>query len=315
MTSRASDLGGVMVALLTPVTSVGKVDHGALGDLVSSVVRAGVSGISPLGSTGEGASLPLAERLAVVDTVVAAAGGLPVVPGVFRNVLEEAIDDVAAYADHGASAALVAPPHYFALAPAETAGFFRVVADEGSLPVVLYDIPSFTKNTVVPAMVADLAVHERIIGLKDSTRDLEHFLQLLDALQAGEVGTDRFAILTGTDTMLLESLQAGARGAIVASANVAPELSVGIFRSWAGNDLRGAREYESRLRSLVAACRVGTYPAGWKAAAAALGICDARLVPPRPPLGEAEAANLLAALRRTGIVTDPATGPARGTLR
>jgi len=301
MTFRAVTLEGVMVALLTPVSETGKVDHGALGDLVVSLARAGVAGISPLGSTGEGASLSLGDRLAVVDTVVASAGGLPVVPGVFRNALGEAIDDVAAYADHGAAAALVAPPHYFALAPGEVADFFHALSEDGALPVVLYDIPSFTKNTVSPAVVAGLARHERIVGLKDSTRDLEHLLQLLDALQTAGVGTDQFAIMTGTDTMLLESLQAGASGAIVASANVAPELSVGIVGSWAAGDRTGAAEFERQLRVLVSACRVGTYPAGWKAAASALGICRADLVPPRPALNDDETAALVARLRQSGL--------------
>lgn len=307
MMFQASQLEGVMVALLTPVSEGGKVDHNALADLVASVVPAGVVGISPLGSTGEGASLSLADRLSVVDTVVAAAGQMPVVPGVFRNALDEAVDDVAAYADHGASAVLVAPSHYFALTPEETALFFRALAEESSLPVVLYDIPSLTKNTIGSGVVAGLAGHERIIGLKDSTRDFEHLLQLLDALNAAGIGSEQFSILTGTDTMLLQSLQAGARGAIVASANVAPQLPVGILRSWEGGDLAGAEAQERQLRRLVAACRVGTYPAGWKAAAAAVGLCRADLVPPRPPLGHAVASMLVGRLQQLGLAGGPSS--------
>jgi 4-hydroxy-tetrahydrodipicolinate synthase len=302
MTCDARDLKGVMVALLTPVLESGKVDHGALGELVDSLAGAGVAGISPLGSTGEGASLPLVDRLAVVDTAVAAAGPLPVVPGVFRNSLTEAVQDVAAYAEHGASAALVAPPHYFALTPPETAGFFRALGDDTALPIIMYDIPSFTKNTVSPVVVADLAQHERIIGLKDSTRDLEHLLQLLDALRAAEIEGDQFSIMTGTDTMLLESLQAGASGAIVASANVAAQLSVGIYRSWAAGNLPRATGLERQLRELVAACRVGTFPAGWKAAASALGICRADLVAPRRALGDGDRTELVARLRQSGLL-------------
>jgi 4-hydroxy-tetrahydrodipicolinate synthase len=176
------------------------------------------------------------------------------------------------------------------------------LGDDTALPIIMYDIPSFTKNTVSPVVVADLAQHERIIGLKDSTRDLEHLLQLLDALRAAEIEGDQFSIMTGTDTMLLESLQAGASGAIVASANVAAQLSVGIYRSWAAGNLPRATGLERQLRELVAACRVGTFPAGWKAAASALGICRADLVAPRRALGDGDRTELVARLRQSGLL-------------
>lgn len=314
MTVTANDLDGVMVALLTPIGDDGKVEHRALRELVGSLVSAGVVGISPLGTTGEGASLSLAERLAVVDSVVASVpDAMTVIPGVFRNVVAETVDELAAYADHGAGAALVAPPHYFSLPAADLQAFFEQTAERSALPLVLYNIPSFTKNAIAPPVIGRLAGHDSVIGVKDSSRDMEHLLEMMDVLELADVTRQEFAVLTGTDTMLLASLAAGASGAIVASANVVPEVTVGVHRAWTARDMVEARRLEARLRSVVAACRTGTYPAGWKAAAALTGHCRPWLVPPRMSLEESETATLRRKLAALGVLEErsSSTGAAR----
>ena len=298
-----SVLGGVMVALVTPITDEGQVDHQALDGLVRSMVAAGVAGISPLGSTGEGASLALADRLAVLDTVLKAVPpGTPVVPGTFRDAFGDAVDDLVAYADHGATAALVAPPHYFAAGAADLRRTFEALAERSPLPMVLYNIPSFTKIALPPAVLAALAGHPRVAGVKDSSRDMEYLLKVVDALGEAAVGADGFAVMTGTDTMLLSSLGAGACGAIVASANLVPELPVGVHRAWAAGRHEEAARLERRLRQVVDTCRVGGFPAGWKAAVAATGRCGPWLVPPRAALGDEEVARLLERLTELGVL-------------
>lgn len=288
-----------MPALITPVTDAGEVDHAALEGLVRRLLDAGVSGISPLGSTGEGPSLSQSDRLAVLDTVrAAAAPGTTVVAGSFRDDLGEAVDDLAACAEHGATAALVAPPHYFPLDPADLRRWFEALAERALLPIVLYNIPSFTKNILVPPVVAALAAHPRIVGMKDSSRDVEYLLQVVDAVGPD----DGFSVMTGTDTMLLASLSAGANGAIVASANLVPELPVGIHRAWATDRSVEAAALERRLRQVVEACRVGSFPAGWKAAVAAVGGCRPWLVPPRAPLPDDRADVLRRRLGELGVL-------------
>ena len=119
-TTPCQSLDGVIVALLTPVDADGRVDHGALRRLVERLVDRGVTGVSPLGSTGEGYSLGLEQRLAVVDTVARSVpAGMPVIPGVFAHNHEQAVAEIAAYADRGATAVLAAPPAYYPLAAAE----------------------------------------------------------------------------------------------------------------------------------------------------------------------------------------------------
>jgi dihydrodipicolinate synthase/N-acetylneuraminate lyase len=153
-------LEGVIVALLTPVDSAGQVDHGALRALTERLVARGVTGISPLGSTGEGFSLGLEQRLAVTDTVAGAVpAGMPVFSGVFAHNHEQAVAEIAAYAAHGASQVLAAPPAYYPLTPAEQLSYFSRLADETALPLVLYNIPVYTKIQIAPQAAAVLAAH------------------------------------------------------------------------------------------------------------------------------------------------------------
>jgi dihydrodipicolinate synthase/N-acetylneuraminate lyase len=296
-------LEGVIVALITPVDREGKVDHGALRQLTERLIERGVTGVSPLGSTGEGYSLGLEQRLAVVDTVARAVPeGMPVIPGVFAHNHEQAVAEIAACADRGGTAALVAPPCYFPLGPTEQEAYFARLADAAALPLVLYNIPVYTKIRIATSAAAALASHPRVAGLKDSGRDLGYGAGLLDAVAAAGPAAAGFSVLTGTDSMLVSYLLAGARGTICASANIVPELVRAAYDAVRAGDLDDALRHEARLRAVQAACGVGSPPAAFKAAVAALGTGQPWLVPPRLPLTEAETAQLLERLSALGVL-------------
>lgn len=286
-------LEGVIVALLTPVDREGKVDHGALRQLVERLTSRGVAGVSPLGSTGEGYSLGLDQRLAVVGTVAESVpAGMPVIPGVFAHNHEQAVAEVAAYADRGGTAVLVAPPGYYPLSSAEQEGYFSRLADAAALPLVMYNIPVYTKVQIAPAVAAALAPHPRVAGLKDSGRDLGYAARLLDAVREAGAAAD-FSVLTGTDSMLVSYMLAGARGTICASANVVPERVLAVYDAVRAGKLDDALRLEARLRQVQAAFGIGAPPAAYKAAVASSGVGEPWLVPPRLPLTEAETAELV----------------------
>jgi 4-hydroxy-tetrahydrodipicolinate synthase len=294
-------LEGVIVALLTPVDREGKVDHGALRRLVERLISRGVTGVSPLGSTGEGYSLGLDQRLAVVDTVAGSVpSGMPVIPGVFAHNHEQAVAEVAAYADHGGTAVLAAPPGYYPLRAAEQEAYFSRLADAAALPLVMYNIPVYTKVQIAPAVAAALAAHPRVAGLKDSGRDLGYAARLLDAVQAAGAAAD-FSVLTGTDSMLVSYMLAGARGSICASANVVPDLVLAVYDAVRAGKLDDAVRLEARLRQVQDAFAIGTSPAAYKAAVARSGVGEPWLVPPRLPLTEAETAQLVERLTALDI--------------
>jgi 4-hydroxy-tetrahydrodipicolinate synthase len=278
------------------VTQEGRVDHGALRRLIERLVDRGVTGVSPLGSTGEGYSLGLEQRLAVVDTVAGSVpAGMPVVPGVFAHNHEQAVAEIAAYADRGGTAVLVAPPSYYPLPAAEQERYFSRLADAAALPLVLYNIPVYTKVQIAPAVAAALASHPRVAGLKDSGRDLGYAATLLDAVAAAGAAAD-FSVLAGADSMLVSYMLAGARGTICANANVVPEVVLACYEAVRAGKLDDALRLEARLRAVQAAFRTGSPPAAYKAALAAAGVGEPWLVPPRLPLTEAETAQLLARL-------------------
>ncbi len=296
-------LEGVIVALLTPVDRAGRVDHGALRDLTGRLISRGVTGVSPLGSTGEGYSLGLDQRLAVVDTVARSVpAGMPVIPGVFAHNHEQAVAEIAAYAEHGGTDVLVAPPAYYPLGAAEQEAYFSRLADAAALPLVIYNIPVYTKIQIVPAVAATLASHPRVAGLKDSGRDFGYAAELLDAVAAAGPAAAGFSVLTGTDSMLVPYMLAGARGTICANANVVPELVLAVYDAVRAGKLEDALRHEARLREAQAAFKTGSLPAAYKAAVAATGIGEPWLVPPRLPLTEAETAQLVERLTALGLL-------------
>jgi dihydrodipicolinate synthase/N-acetylneuraminate lyase len=285
---------GVMVALVTPVDEDGRVDTAAVERLVGRVVGGGVDGISPVGSTGEGPKLTSAERVSLTAQVRALVpAGLPVVPGVPAANLTDALSELKALAGAGASAALVSPPSYYPLPDEAVLRLYEALADRSPLPLLLYNIPAFTKVRIAPEAAAALAAHPNVIGMKDSSRDMEYQQQVIQACAGMDGG---FNVLTGTDTLLVASLVLGASGAIVASANLAPELPVGVYHAFTSGDAETARQLQEQLSRVVATCRRAAFPAGWKAALEIAGVCSAHPVPPGAVLSGSQRAELAAGL-------------------
>jgi len=271
---------GAMVALLTPLDADGRLDEHGLERLVERVVAAGIDGISPNGSTGEGARLGRQRRIAVATRVrKLAPDGMPVVSGVPLTTLDEGRAELDDLAELGATAALVAPPSYYPLPDESVLRMYEALAGDAPLPLLLYNIPIFTKVRLAPGVVARLATHPAIAGIKDSSRDMEYQQELIAATADAE-----FAVLTGADSLLVASLAVGVAGSITAGANLVPELPVGIQRAFHAGDFRTATELQRRLARIVAACNAGEPPAGWKAALSVAGVCGPDLAAPAAAL-------------------------------
>jgi len=271
---------GAMVALVTPLEANGDIDENGLERLIERVVVAGIDGVSPNGSTGEGARLGRERRIAVATRVrKLAPDGMAVVSGIPLTTLDEGRAELDDLAELGATAALVAPPSYYPLPDDSVLRLYETLAHDAPLPLVLYNIPAFTKVRFAPDIVARLAAHPMIVGIKDSSRDLEYQQQLIAATADAE-----FAVLTGADSLLVASLTVGAAGSISAGANLVPELPVGIERAIHAGDFRTATELQRRLARIAAACSVGEPPAGWKAALAIAGVCRPDLAAPAAAL-------------------------------
>jgi len=286
-------LHGVLPALITPLTRDGAVDEPAVGRLVEHVLAGGVHGLLALGSTGETASLEEGARRRMLEAVVgAAAGGAPVICGVAQSHLAAARAEVAAAARLGAVAALVTPPFYYPIDQPTVLGFYRRLAADSLLPILVYNIPQFTKVVVEPATLATLAEEGAVAGVKDSSRDFEYHERVLVATRE----LPDFRVFTGSDTMLMAAMAMGGCGTICGAANVAPGLVVRVFNASADGDWATARGAQDRLLELVMSLREGVFPAAIKAACALQGICEPWPAPPVAALDEAATARLRARL-------------------
>jgi 4-hydroxy-tetrahydrodipicolinate synthase len=301
---KIEELAGVVPALISPLRRDGRVDESAVARLVDHVIDGGVNGLLPLGSTGETASLDETARRTILECVVAAAAGrVPVICGVAQSHVSAARVEVEAAARLGADAVLVAPPFYYPMDQATLLAFYRDLAATGTVPILLYNIPQFTKVVAEPASVAMLAREGTIAGIKDSSRDFEYFEGVCIATRE----LPRFRIFTGSDTMLLPSLAMGGAGTICGAANVTPRWVVSIDEKFKRGDLVGARAEQDALYKLVIALRAGVFPAAIKTACHLLGICEPWCAPPMQPLDEQSEAKLRAELKAWGLLTRAAS--------
>jgi dihydrodipicolinate synthase/N-acetylneuraminate lyase len=292
-------LHGVLPALISPLKRDGTADEPAIHRLVEHVIKGGVSGLLPLGSTGETASLDETTRRRVLTAVVeAAAGRVPVICGVAQSHIAAARAEVQAAARLGAAAALVAPPFYYLIDQPTVLAFYRQLAADSPLPLLLYHIPQLTKVVAEPATVATLAHEGTIAGIKDSSRDFEYFENVCIVTR----DLPRFRIFTGSDTMLLPALVMGGAGTICGAANVAPAWVVRIYDDFQRGEWDAARAHQDALFELVMAVRGGVFPAAIKSALHLLGVCDPWPAPPVAPLDEQSEGRLRQLLEQWGLL-------------
>jgi dihydrodipicolinate synthase/N-acetylneuraminate lyase len=276
-----------MPALVTPLDDDGQLDRVGLDRLLDHILATPLAGIAPAGSTGEGPLLTQALRLALTKAVRERLTDEQwLVPGVPAPSAEAAIAEIKGLVEAGADAVLLPPPWYYPLGPREIVHYFGSVADASPLPIVLYNIPRLTKVSIDPEVVAELASHPMIIGMKDSSGDLEHL-----ARTASEAG---LPVLTGSDATLLDALHHGASGCIGASVNVVPDAVQAIYAAHASGRIGEAENLQKRVADVVAACSAAGFPAGWKAALEILGVCRGRPAHPLRPI-DVERMRVLAA--------------------
>lgn len=303
-------LTGVLPALVTPLTESGQVDEPAVARLVEHVIAGGVIGLLPLGSTGETASLDEASRRTMLAaTVKAARGRVPIICGVAQSHLAASQAEVAAAAAMGADAALVAPPFYYLIDQATVLAYYRALAAASSIPILLYNIPQYTKVVAEPATVATLAREGTIHGIKDSSRDFEYFELVCGATR----DLPDFRIFTGSDSMLLASLAMGGAGTICGLANVAPHWVVRIYEDYKRGDIAAAREHQDLLFSLLVRLRAGVFPTAIKAALELQGVCSAYCAKPIAPFDARAKEALGEQLRAWGLLTTQSADGSRAT--
>ncbi len=237
-----AELRGVIPYLVTPVDQPsGRLRERALGRLVEHLLANGVHGLSPLGSTGEFASLPADLGLETVRAVVrAAAGAVPVVPGVAAAGSADAIAQARAYLEAGASAIVLIFQPYFRLSEAEAMDYYRAVAEAVECPIVIYENPLLGTQLSLAAL-EQLTELPSIRYLKDASPNTGRLLSVATRLG------DRLGLFAASAHVPLFVLELGGRGWMAGPACVAPALSVELLRRWEAGEREAAWALQRRL--------------------------------------------------------------------
>jgi 4-hydroxy-tetrahydrodipicolinate synthase len=238
----AADLEGILVPVVTPLDGTTTVDVASLRRVLDHLLEAGVHGIWAMGTTGEFAMLPAAERARALATTLEHVGGrVPVI----ANVADASTPLVLAHARQavrdGATLLAATPPYYYPHSGDEIAAHYRGIKD--ALPeqqLFIYDIPSTVKVAVPLDVTLSLAADGVVAGIKDSRLDLEWFRSLVDAVAAAGLDST-FASFMGTRNAIDVGVAIGARGAVPANANVAPRECVAAYEATVRGDWAAAR--------------------------------------------------------------------------
>jgi 4-hydroxy-tetrahydrodipicolinate synthase len=176
-----SDFHGVFPYLVSPIDSAGRIKTDVLGRLCDDLIKAGVHGLTPLGSTGEFAYLNAEQRTAVVQTTIEATNKrVPVIAGVAATATADAIAQAKSYQRLGADGILAILESYFPLKDAQVEAYFRAIADTVDIPVVLYTNPQFQRSDLSLDVIARLSAHPRIGYIKDASTNTGRLLSIMN---------------------------------------------------------------------------------------------------------------------------------------
>jgi len=210
-------ISGSITALATPFTAAGELDLDAWHRLLQLQLDGGTQGVVVAGSTGEAAALYDIEYDTLLRSAVEfVAGRIAVLAGTGLSNTAKTIEQTRRVAALGADAALVVTPPYVRPTQPGLIAHYRAVADDGALPLMLYNVPGRTGCDLLPETVAELASHERIVGIKEARSEPERMAALL------VLRSDRFVVLSGDDPTAARAMLAGANGVISVASNVLP---------------------------------------------------------------------------------------------
>ncbi|MGC8940151.1 MAG: 4-hydroxy-tetrahydrodipicolinate synthase [Candidatus Bathyarchaeia archaeon] len=267
---------GIMPALVTPFTDDGvAVDEERLRVLVNRCIELGVHGVVPCGTTGEFVNMTTEEKKRVIKVVVDEVNGrVPVIAGTGASGTDQALEMTKYAKDVGADAVLIVTPFYLKPADRGIYEHYDTIASKVDMPIILYNIPQCTGLPLPWQMVEDLAQIPNIVGLKDSSGQLSFILAVLEKVR------DKINVLCGHDEVVVAALAAGCSGAILASANVIPDIWVQMYNHIKNGELQKARELQYKVQK-IARIIAGSGAVGAKEA---LNMMKIKVGPVRKPL-------------------------------
>lgn len=283
---------GCGVALATPFKN-GEVDYPALKKLLHFQLDAGTDAIIACGTTGEPATMTRDEWEKVLAfTVAEVAGRIPVIAGTGGNNTRDVIEKARRAKALGADGQLCVTPYYNKATQSGLIAHYTAIADDGALPMILYNVPSRTGLNLLPATVEKLAGHEMIVGVKEASGDMVQIMEILR--RCG----DRISLYSGSDELTAPILAMGGSGVISVAANILPSQ----MRQMAHGTIAEAAALNLQLLPLIRALFAEVNPIPVKAALHLMGICENELRLPLTPLSPEHESILRDEMKKVGLV-------------
>jgi len=290
-----SDFRGVFPYLVSPVDSTGEVNADVLARLCDDLVKAGVHGLTPLGSTGEFAYLSWVQRRRIVEVVVEAAQGrVPVVAGVASTTIADAVWQAREFERLGCQGILAILEAYFPISDEGVFEYFKAIADSVSLPVVLYTNPNFQRSDLSLPVVEKLSRVPNIRYIKDASSDTGRLLSIINRVEG------RMKVFSASAHIPVCVMLIGGVGWMAGPACVAPRQSVRLYEACRRGDWETAMELQRPLWALNQAFAKYNLAACIKGALELQGYAVGMPLPPQaplPPEGIDEVRRVLAAIR------------------
>jgi 4-hydroxy-tetrahydrodipicolinate synthase len=288
---------GSIPALITPFTE-DRVDEDAFQRFTDWQLEQGSDGVVACGTTGESPTVSHVENKRIIDLAVEVCQGrAPVIAGTGSNATAEAIDLTSHAARAGADAALVVVPYYNKPNQEGLYQHFKAVHDSVDIPILIYNIPGRSVVEMSLETTARLAELPRVVGVKDSTKDMQRPYRTRTA-----IGSD-FCQVSGEDGTVLPFLAMGGHGCISVSANVAPGPLSEMHRAWRHGDIAKAQAINDRLMPLHDAMFAEPSPAPAKYGASLLGFGSERVRLPMVGCSDAVKAQVRQAMIDAGILS------------
>lgn len=286
---------GMATAIVTPMTKT-DIDYDALGRFLDFQIDSGINGIVVMGTTGENATIEPADQDKVIRfTVEKVAHRVPVIAGTGTNNTAHVLHNTRNACAAGADAILVVTPYYNKATQNGLITHFTAVADESTVPVILYNVPGRTGCNLLPKTVAKLAEHPRIAAIKEATGSLAQMVEIM------ALCGDKIDVYSGEDALTVPMMAMGAAGTISVLSNVVPAQAVAMTNACLAGDYKTAARLQCELLPLTNALFSEVNPIPAKAAVSAMGFGEENLRLPLTPMEDANRQKLFEEMRKLGV--------------
>lgn len=250
------ELKGIITAMVTPMNDNQEIDEEATRKMVRMLIDKGIHGLFIIGTNGEFHLLTEEEKVQFAKIVIDEANHeIPIYVGTGGNSTREVIKLTKRIKELGADAVSVITPYYLPPSQADLVEHYKAIAEAVDIPIILYNIPGNTGINIEPDSVRELAKIPNIIGVKDSSGNIDNIKAYLDVTKDSD-----FVVLSGSDSLILKSLKIGTVGAIAATSNVLPEIDVDIYNSFINGDIERAEKAQESINPLRMVLKKGVAP-------------------------------------------------------